>query len=305
VSREHFKLGIWLYSVLPVTYFTGSYRLLNFKNFPGEIGCGLIFDFFLNALPLLFIQAINNTTLSQKSYDSGNLFEISTLQTFCVLSKFALLADIILEFIIFCFELYKLHHLEKQALNVVVRYSEPERRRKYAKRYSIRVCLWLTAILASLILAQTFVSPIACEDGQAMEWNAICLNCQMENCVECAEAGYDGCNVCKEGFVYSPDGKSCIDGSCQIKHCSVCKESGVKGCDACDEGYQFNQLLQYCQSTVCKDKFCDSCETSGPASCDVCIDGYAFNKDTGRCEYTVCRVDLCLDCSISGVEICD
>ena len=99
--------------VTPATYFTGSYRLLNFKNFPSEIGVGLACDFFLNALPLLFIQAINNTTLSQKSLDSGNIFEISTLQSFCVLSKFALLADIILEFAMFCYELYKLHHLEK------------------------------------------------------------------------------------------------------------------------------------------------------------------------------------------------
>ena len=111
-----------------MTYFTGSYRLLNFKNFPREIGCGLAFDFFLNAFPLLFIQAINNTTLSQKSFDSGNIFEVSTLQSFCVLSKFALLADIILEFTLFCFELYKLHHLEKQALQVIVRFSEAERR---------------------------------------------------------------------------------------------------------------------------------------------------------------------------------
>lgn len=55
VSKQHYKLGVWLYSALPITYFTGSYRLLNFKNFPGEIGCGLAIDFFLNALPLLFI----------------------------------------------------------------------------------------------------------------------------------------------------------------------------------------------------------------------------------------------------------
>ena len=79
LGKTHFKLGILLYTVIPTTYFTGSYRLLNFKNFPSEIGIGLVFDFFLNALPLLFIQAINNTTLSQKSFDSGNIFEISTL----------------------------------------------------------------------------------------------------------------------------------------------------------------------------------------------------------------------------------
>ena len=161
-GAEHVKLGYLLYFVISGAYFTGSFRLLNFKNFPSEIGCGLAFDFFLNALPLLFIQAINNTTLSQKSEDSGNIFEISTLQSFCVLTKFALLADIILEFAMFCYELYKLHHLEKQALNVIVRFSEVERRKKFAKRYAIRFLIWLCAIIVSFILVQVLVSPVTC-----------------------------------------------------------------------------------------------------------------------------------------------
>lgn len=42
--------------------------------------------------------------------------------------KLALLIDITLEFFMFLYELMKLHHLEKQAINVVVRYSEHERR---------------------------------------------------------------------------------------------------------------------------------------------------------------------------------
>lgn len=61
---DHTKNGVILYSALPLAYFTGSYRLIDFKNFPGEIGTGLAIDFFINALPLLFIQAINNATLS-------------------------------------------------------------------------------------------------------------------------------------------------------------------------------------------------------------------------------------------------
>ena len=65
LQSEHTRLGYMLYTVLPMTYFTGSYRLLNFKNFPTVIGSGIIYDFFLNALPLLFIMAINNATLAQ------------------------------------------------------------------------------------------------------------------------------------------------------------------------------------------------------------------------------------------------
>ena len=64
-QTDHTKAGCMLYTVLPLAYFTGGYRLLNFKNFPGEIGCGLALDFFINVLPLLFLQGINNATLTQ------------------------------------------------------------------------------------------------------------------------------------------------------------------------------------------------------------------------------------------------
>ena len=63
-QTDHTKAGCILYTALPVAYFTGGYRLLDFKNFPGEIGCGLALDFFLNVLPLLFLQGINNATLT-------------------------------------------------------------------------------------------------------------------------------------------------------------------------------------------------------------------------------------------------
>ena len=57
---SHTKSGVYLYSILPFAYFTGSYRLLNFRHFSGEIGSGLAFDLFLNALPLLLLQGFNN-----------------------------------------------------------------------------------------------------------------------------------------------------------------------------------------------------------------------------------------------------
>ena len=76
-------------------------------------------------LPLLFLQGINNATLTQQAFDSGHLFKLSDLQTFCIMSKLVLMGDLILESAMFFYELYKLHHLEKQSINVVVRYSEP------------------------------------------------------------------------------------------------------------------------------------------------------------------------------------
>ena len=73
-QTDHTKAGCMLYTVLPVAYFTGGYRLLNFKNFPGEIGCGLALDFFVNVLPVLFLQSINNATLTEQAFDTGYIF---------------------------------------------------------------------------------------------------------------------------------------------------------------------------------------------------------------------------------------
>jgi len=45
-------------------FFTGSHRLLNFKNFKREIGSGLLIDFFLYVLPAIMVQGLNNATLA-------------------------------------------------------------------------------------------------------------------------------------------------------------------------------------------------------------------------------------------------
>lgn len=137
--------------MLPFSYFTGSYRLLDFKNFPAEIGTGILIDFFCNAVPILFIQAINNASLSQNAFDSGEVFKFSYLQTAAIISKIALLSDLVFEFIMFCYELYKLHHLEKQAINVIVRFDEAERRKMFAKKYTCRIMGWLTLLIAAFI----------------------------------------------------------------------------------------------------------------------------------------------------------
>ena len=136
-------------------------------------------------------------------------------------------------------------------MGVIVRFSEPERREKYAKRYGIRVLIWLAAIVISFILVQFLVKPVTCELGQAIEWNTICQNCQMEHCLDCGKAGKDGCDQLKEGYIFDELTQTVISDACQMDHCAVCQESGVYGCDICEIGYKFNQLLGFCQSTVC------------------------------------------------------
>jgi hypothetical protein len=45
-------------------FFTGSHRLLNFKNFKIEIICGLVNDFLLFILPLMMLQGLNDATIA-------------------------------------------------------------------------------------------------------------------------------------------------------------------------------------------------------------------------------------------------
>ena len=47
---------------IPTTFFIGSYRLLNFRNFAKEVGVGLAMDLFLYILPMIMVQALNNAT---------------------------------------------------------------------------------------------------------------------------------------------------------------------------------------------------------------------------------------------------
>ena len=304
-QEEHTKNGVLLYSAIPLAYFTGSYRLLDFKNFPGEIGCGLALDFFCNALPLLFIQAINNATLSQTAFESGNVFKFSPLQTTSILFKLALLADIILEFFMFLYELIKLHQLERQAINVIVRYSEHERRQIFARKYMCRVTAWLVLVVLSFITVQLVVAPAECRPEQASEWYSVCLNCNVEFCETCKESGYLGCDTCKPGFFFNESSGRCEDSDCKIKHCEVCDKAGIWGCDSCFEDFYMSQLLGVCLSNACLINYCDECSVSGPNSCDKCREGYRFNRETLICEDTVCKKDLCEDCSDSGIWGCD
>ena len=90
---------------------------------------------------------------------------MTDLQTFCITSKLALMLDLILESAMFFYELYKLHNLEKQAINVVVRYKEPERRKKFAKKYTCRILPQLLLISILFAIVQFLVDPVECGSG--------------------------------------------------------------------------------------------------------------------------------------------
>ena len=52
------------------------------------------------------------------------MFQLNNIQAFALVTKLALLLELVLELVMFIYELIKLHHLERQSINVVIRYSE-------------------------------------------------------------------------------------------------------------------------------------------------------------------------------------
>ena len=306
MQAQHTKRGCLLYSTMPISFFTGSYRLINTKNFYSEKGIGILLDFFLYALPMMFIQAINNATLYQQQYQStGLLLELNSVQTFAIGSKLLLLAELILEFFMFIYEMIKIHQLEKHGLEGIGRYSEQERRQRFAVQYMKSSLIWLAIVLAGFFIAFFFVDQVQCLDNQAVEYGRICQKCALDNCVNCRDSGKDSCDKCDAGYFFDQFQGICEDSTCRLKHCKTCDKAGIYACDECSEGYYYNALLSRCKSAECLLDNCDSCAVSGVQSCDVCIDGFKFNRETGLCEDITCKIDKCSDCSTSGIYSCD
>ena len=169
--------------------------------------------------------------------------KLSTLQTFCLLAKLALMGDLVLELVMFLYELAKLHHLEKQAVSVVVRYSELERRKIFAKKYACRTSMWLCFIALTVTSLMLIVSPVKCRSDQAVEWHSVCQNCQLDNCGLCATSGKQSCDQCASGYFFDSLTMRCEDASCRLQHCLQCDVSGIESCDTCADGFFFNSLI--------------------------------------------------------------
>ena len=72
-----------------------------------------------------------------------------------------------------------------------------------------------------------------CLESQAMEWRAICLNCEVENCASCKDSGINGCDKCDVGYLFSTETNKCEDSICRVRHCEDCSRSdlGLLGCN--------------------------------------------------------------------------
>ena len=125
---------------------------------------------------------------------------------------------------------------------MVVRYSEPDRRKLYARPLACKIFFQLLAIAAGTVAAYYIIDPAQCRADQAVEFYSVCYDCEMEFCTACKEAGKLGCDTgaCQEGYYFDTETGLCTDATCQMKHCVECTESGPTGCDRCDRGFELN-----------------------------------------------------------------
>ena len=152
---------------MPLSYLTGCYRLLNFKNFHREIGLGLGIDFFLNAIGMLIVQGLNNSYLNTNAAESGLVFEFSNLQSAAVIGKIIFFFGLIIEFILYFVKLRHLNRYLKQNLitGTESKLSEVERRRIFAKRYAMGNVAWLLNCIFILALILGLAETQKCKDG--------------------------------------------------------------------------------------------------------------------------------------------
>ena len=80
-------------------------------------------------------------------------------------TKLIMLADLALEAIMNVYEAIKLHHLKQQSINVIVKYKETERRRKFAKKYLCRAAVWMVLLLSGVIALNFVLANVYCKEG--------------------------------------------------------------------------------------------------------------------------------------------
>lgn len=156
----------------------GLYRILPVRNFTSEVGLGYASDF-VYIFAAFMLQALNNSTLQtagvkdylygdgangnstvggglNQTYRADDLITDKQLATdelslVCILLKVIVLGDILFEMFGFIYEVWRLHNLERTAVDLIVRFSEEKKREIFACRY-----LTISMIFISLVCASTY-----------------------------------------------------------------------------------------------------------------------------------------------------
>jgi len=145
----------------------------------------------------------------------------------------------------FLYEVYRLYQLDRQSIDVVVRYSESKRRQLFHARYfKIALAALSFAIVATLITSLTLPYK-KCLDKQGLRFNTVCIDCIVEGCDDCWLSGPKYCNLCRTGTFYNPETRQCQDCDnepdaivCRSCHLPNVTDTIQTECLDCNDGYR-------------------------------------------------------------------
>ena len=94
-----------------------------------------------------------------------------------MLVNLAVVVDLIFEMVMFGFELCQLHNLTRDRIDVVVKYSEEQRRIVYAAKYFKMAIGSLSVLVVALLVTLAMVEPLTCPSTQLTQYGHICIEC--------------------------------------------------------------------------------------------------------------------------------
>ena len=272
LNREYLKAGFLLYTAIPFLYVTGFYRTVNTQHFALEVGFGFGFDFVFT-LSFFFLQGINNATLNADTPEK--YMALGPLQSVFISVKILQLADLILEFFMFIFEVYRLRNLSKQSVDVVVKFDEEKRRKIFYHTYFKRAITSLSLFVIPILVMSVTLPAKSCKQQQSLEFNTVCMDCKLTGCLNCEESGADKCDVCDQGLYYDSTQNKCLDCD-EYEDAVLCRKcDGYNQCTECNVGYRLGQYGSDWQGRCrpCDDPQCALCnELTG--QCDECREGW-------------------------------
>lgn len=83
----------------------------------------------------------------------------------------------ILEFIMFLYEVYRKHNLSKQSVDIIVQYDEDKRRHLYSQRYFTVAISTLSFLIVLTMIVSLTLPPKECLPEQSLRFNTVCTDC--------------------------------------------------------------------------------------------------------------------------------
>jgi hypothetical protein len=269
-----------LHAAIPWSYYTGVYRLFNAQHFTMAIGVGFGLEFFFT-VALLFLQGLNNAVLNSETVEK--YAAAGPFQTICVFVKFVAVGDVAFEFLIFLYECYRKHNLSKQSVDIIVTHDEEKKRKLYSDRYCKYSLISIGFTIASVLILSFTLPAKICLEQQALDFNTVCTDCELDRCLSCWDSGLSSCDTCEEGYYFN--GQKCDKCDDQINTviCSACEKKNF--CKECNSGYRLGPPgTQYeGQCLSCNDENCDVCNKED-GYCSKCRSGFYLDTFLYECK---------------------